>query len=66
MTDPSYKVKTVLMDDLENAMEREKPKQRPDEPKKPKKEKDKRKRSIIQMISTGLKPNKKNWAIVEI
>ena len=46
--------------------EEETVKQKPDEPKKQKRTKEVEKRSIIQMSSTGLKPNQKNWSIVEI
>ena len=56
----SSAVVTEPMDDLEDAVER------PDVTKKPKIVKEKRKRSIIQLSSTGLKPNQKNRSIVEI
>ena len=66
VTKPSDEEETAAMDDLENAMEKEKPKQKPDEPKKPKKLKDTKKGSIVQMSWMGLKPNQRNWNIVKI
>ena len=46
--------------------EEETEKQKPNEPKKQKRSKEVEKRSIVQMSSTSLKPNQKNWSIVEI
>ena len=46
--------------------EEEKQKQKPDEKKKEKAKKEVEKRSIIQMSSTGLKPNQVNWSITEL